>query len=62
MRFQGYIDALPVGRSFEARDEAAALAEMDRRYEGMDCDGAHLTTHGETISVKQLQLTGQPSR
>jgi hypothetical protein len=54
MKFQGYIDALPAGQPFEAEDEHAALAELDLHYDGMNCDGSHLTAHGETITVKEI--------
>lgn len=62
MKFQGYIDGIQAGQPFEARDEAAALAEMDLRYdgmlipEGMETSGEHLTQHGETITVKALKF------
>lgn len=55
MTFQGYIDRIPAGRPFEARDEEAALREMDARYDGFDCGAEHLTEHGEVIQVEVVR-------
>lgn len=54
MKFQGYIDQLPVGRPFEADNEQTALAEMDQLWDGLEVNGVHILATGEQLSVKAV--------